>query len=157
MSIVRRFAAAALLLAFAACDESPVSLPEASTVAVSGSDMTLVVGAQAPVAAQVLDQEGQVMQGLTPVYSTDNPAVATVGPDGMVRGVSPGTANVRATYGTSAASVKVTVAAGTARVGVPATEMSLIAGDNAPIAAQVLDQHGQVVPGAVPVYPARPT
>jgi hypothetical protein len=112
MRIFRRSTtAAALLLALAACDESPVSLPQASSVAVAGSAMSLMVGDLAPVAAQVLDQDGQVMQGLAPVYSTDNPAVATVGTDGMVRAVSPGTANVSATYGSSSAAVKVTVSA----------------------------------------------
>lgn len=110
MRIVRAFAVAGALLALAACDESPVSLPQATTVNVAAAEMSLMVGDAAPVAAQVLDQNGQVMQGLTPVFSTNNPAVATVGTDGVVRGVSPGSATISAVYGGSTASVRVTVA-----------------------------------------------
>ena len=148
---IRRIALG-LLLALAACDETPVSLPEPAGVAVAGNAMTLVVGDAAPIAAQVVDQNGRVMQGLTPVFSTDNPSVATVGTDGVVRGMAPGTANVSAVYGGSTATVKVTVTAANVRVAVPAAAMGLVVGDAAPVAAQVLDQHGRVVPGAVPTY-----
>jgi hypothetical protein len=150
--IASKFAALLLMLAVAACDESPVSLPEPASVAVAGSSMSLLVGDAAPVAAQVLDAQGRVMQGLTPVYSTDNPSVATVGADGMVRGVGPGTANVLATYGGSSAAVKVTVAAGSVTVSVAGPAMSLAVGDAAPVAAQVLDRNGRVMAGAALVF-----
>jgi hypothetical protein len=99
----------ALLLGAVACDESPVSLPEAAGVTVATGAMALVVGDEAPLAAQVVDQGGQVMQGQAVVYSTDNASVATVGANGMVRAVAPGTANVTAAYGSNTATVKVTV------------------------------------------------
>jgi hypothetical protein len=150
--IATRFATLLLMLAVAGCDESPVSLPEPASVAVAGSSMSLLVGDEAPVAAQVLDAEGRVMQGLTPVFSTDNPSVATVGADGMVHGVGPGTANVLATYGGSSASVRVTVAAGSVTVSVAGAAMSLAVGDAAPVAAQVLDRNGRVMAGATLVF-----
>lgn len=111
MRIASKLAALLLMLFAAACDESPVALPEAASVAVAGSSMSMLVGDAAPVAAQVLDGQGRVMQELTPVFSTDNPSVATVGADGTVRALSPGTANVTAAYGGTSATVKVTVAA----------------------------------------------
>lgn len=98
-----------LLLAVAACDESPVSLPEAAGVQVAAASMSMAVGDQAPLAAQVVDQDGKVMQGQAVVYSTDNASVATVGADGMVRAIAPGTANITAANGSNSAAVKVTV------------------------------------------------
>ncbi len=45
----------------------------------------------------------------TAKFSSDNPAVATVGPDGKVRPLSAGAANITAKFGGKSASVKVTV------------------------------------------------
>lgn len=105
----RRIILGMLLMATAACDESLASLPQPTTVTVAASAMSLMVGGEAPVAAQVLDQDGELIEGLVPVFSTDNPAVATVGTDGLVRGLGPGTAGVTAAYGTASATVRVTV------------------------------------------------
>jgi uncharacterized protein YjdB len=148
----RRIGLALLLLGATACDETPVSLPEAAGVTVAAGTMALAVGDAAPVAAQVVDQDGRVMQGQAVVYSTDNASVATVGTDGMVRGVGPGTASVSATHGGSAATVKVTVTAPALQVKVPNATMGLVVGEAAPAGAQVLGAHGQVVQGAVPVF-----
>jgi hypothetical protein len=109
---VRRmlFAAAALLLpAAAACDETPVNLPEATSVSVAATEMKMTVGDAAPLAAQVLDQQGRAMSGGSVAYSSDNPTVASVDPGGVVRAVSPGSANVTAAYGSVKATAKVTV------------------------------------------------
>src|SRR3712207_2563051 len=104
---VRTLMLGMLLLGAVACDESPVSLPEAAGVQVAAAAMSLAVGDQAPVAAQVVDQDGRVMQGQAVVYSTDNVSVATVDANGMVRGTGPGTANVTAAHGGSTATVRV--------------------------------------------------
>jgi len=103
-------AAILLPLLAAACDEAPVTLPEPESVSVGTQDLQLTVGDLAPLAAQVLDQEGNVLPGLTLTFSSDNPAVATVDRDGTVRAVSPGTANVTAAYGNARATAKVSVA-----------------------------------------------
>lgn len=149
---IRRIALGLLLLGAAACDESPVSLPEPAGVTVAAASMALAVGDQAPVAAQVVDQDGRVMQGQAVVYSTDNGSVATVGTDGMVRAVAPGTANVTATSGASKAAVKVTVTAPALRVAVVNDSIGLVVGEAAPVAAQVLNAGGQVVQGAAVVF-----
>jgi uncharacterized lipoprotein NlpE involved in copper resistance len=148
---IRRIAIA-LLLGAVACDESPVSLPEAAGVTVAAPTMALSVGDAAPVAAQVVDQDGRVMQGQAVVYSTDNASVATVTTDGMVSGMGPGTANVSAAHGGSSATVKVTVTAQAMEVKVPNATMALVVGDAAPAGAQVVDGNGRVVQGAAVVY-----
>ena len=149
---IRKMALGLLLVGMAACDESPVSLPEPAGVTVAASSMALAVGDVAPVAAQVVDQDGRVMQGAAVVYSTDNGSVATVGADGMVHAVAPGTATVTAASGASKAAVQVTVAAASMTVSVPQTAMGLAVGDAAPVAAQVLDRSGRAVQGAALVF-----
>jgi hypothetical protein len=144
--------ALALLLGAAACDESPVSLPEPAGVTVPAAAMALAVGDQSPVAAQVVDQDGRVMQDAAVVYSTDNASVATVGTEGMVRAVAPGTANVTATSGASTAVVKVTVTAQALRVAVASDSIGLVVGEAAPMVAQVLNAGGQVQQGAAVVF-----
>ncbi|HEX9937069.1 MAG TPA: Ig-like domain-containing protein [Longimicrobium sp.] len=105
------FAAALLLLpALAACDETPVVLPEPTSVSVAATDLRMTVGDVASVTAQVLDQQGKVVQDATPTYSSDNPTVAAVDGSGMVRAMSPGTANVTVAYGGVKTTAKVTVA-----------------------------------------------
>ena len=103
-------AAVLLPLLAAACDEAPVTLPQPESVSVATQDLKLTVGDLAPLAAQVLDQKGNVLPGLTLTFSSDNPAVATVDRDGTVRAVSPGTANVTAAYGNARATARVSVA-----------------------------------------------
>lgn len=103
---------AAALLAVAACDESPVTLPDASepaSIASSAAEMRLVVGGSATVSGQVLDQNGNVVRGAQAVFTSDNPVVATVDQSGSVRAVSAGSANVTAAYGKVSATTRVTV------------------------------------------------
>jgi hypothetical protein len=148
---IRRFALG-LLLGAMACDESPVSLPEPAGVTVAAGTMALAVGDAAPIAAQVVDQDGRVMQGQAVVYSTDNASVATVGTDGVVRAMAPGTANVTATSGAGKAAVKVTVTAQVLRVAVANDSVGLVVGEAVPMAARVLNAGGQVVQGAAVVF-----
>ena len=98
-----------LAAALAACDETPVNLPEATSVSVPAAEMKMTVGDAAPMAAQVLDQQGHVMSGRSVAYTSDNPSVASVDASGMVRATSPGTATVTAVFGSATAAAKVTV------------------------------------------------
>lgn len=109
---VKRLLAPLAVLAMAACDETPVSLPElpeATTVTVTASEIQLVVGDVASLQARVLDQEGRPLEDASPTFTSDAPTVAFVDPSGLVRAVTPGTANITAAYGGATAQTRVTV------------------------------------------------
>jgi hypothetical protein len=104
-------AALGLLLGTAACDETPASLPSPASVLLASESMALLVGDQAVIGAQVLDQDGRVMPGRLPVFVSTDPAIASVSATGAVRGMAPGAVEVSAAYGVSVARVRVTVSA----------------------------------------------
>lgn len=107
-SMGRRFAALALLLGLAGCEDGVG--PAVPTSLVVGSEaVDLMVGDFVPIAVQILDQQGRVMERLKPVFTSSNPSVATVDAAGMMRAVSPGSAGVTAIYGSLRATVAVTV------------------------------------------------
>ncbi|MBW3656747.1 MAG: Ig-like domain-containing protein, partial [Gemmatimonadetes bacterium] len=103
------FSSAVLAFALAACDESPVSLPEPTSIAAPSGEIRLTVGDAASLPSQVLDQNGQPIRGLQPSFTSDNPSVVSVDANGNIRAVSPGTATITAAYGTVTATTKVTV------------------------------------------------
>lgn len=106
---VRWFPVALLAAGLAACDESPVSLPEPTSIAATAGELRLTVGDVATLPTQVLDQNGQPIRGLQPSFVSDNPSVVSVDAAGMVRAVSPGTANIISSYGSVTATTKVAV------------------------------------------------
>ncbi|HEX8210355.1 MAG TPA: Ig-like domain-containing protein [Longimicrobium sp.] len=107
------FPVALLAIGMAACDESPVTLPdlpEATSFASTPAEIRLVVGGTATIPAQVLDQNGQVMTNAQAVFVSQDPSVATVDASGTVRAVSPGTTNITATFGQVTATTRIIVA-----------------------------------------------
>lgn len=100
-------------LALAACDETPVSLPTASTVAVGAETITLHAGDGTEIGAQVLDQDDQAMEGMFPTWSSSDPSVAAIFETNEGRatvvGVTPGETTLTASYGSASAEVAVTV------------------------------------------------
>lgn len=95
-----------------ACENDPVSLPEATNIVVSPASMTLYEGELSGASAQVLDQDGRVLRNADADWSSSAPAVATA-ENGVIRAVAPGTATIQATYGAHTATVDVTVEADT--------------------------------------------
>jgi hypothetical protein len=108
-TIVRRLLTPLVVLAMAACDETPVSLPEATTVSFTTADLQMVAGDVAPIQARVLDQEGRPMEGVSPTFTSDAPGVAFVDASGLVHAVAPGIATITASYGGATAQTRVTV------------------------------------------------
>jgi hypothetical protein len=103
----------AALLALPACESPTESAPIAS-VQVMPEDRTLGVGESLSLELIVRDEEGESPDSadLAQVqWSTSNAAVATVSTRGVVTGVAPGTATIRAELEGKAGSVLVTVAA----------------------------------------------
>ena len=105
----------ALPLAFAACDRNPAGRSaEVVLVQVMPDERTLAVGETLALELTVRDRDGEVpaeSEMAKVQWSTDAPAVATVSPQGVVTGVGPGTATIRAELQDESGSVRVTVAA----------------------------------------------
>jgi hypothetical protein len=150
------FAAALLAVGVAACDESPVTLPEPTSIPATAAEIKLTVGDAATLPNQVLDQQGQVIRGAQPSFTSDNPSVASVDATGTVRAMSKGTANITAAYGGITAISKVTVAArpGTTptAIAMPTGELRLTVGDAVALPGQVLNESGQVMEGLRPSF-----
>lgn len=103
------FAPVLFLAVASACEESPVDLPEATTVQVAPAALSLFVGESGEVDAQVLDQRGRVLQDANVVWASASPEVARVSPNGQVTAMSAGTAEITGTYGGVTGVVTVTV------------------------------------------------
>lgn len=122
---------AAAVLALAACESPTESDPAVVSVQVMPDERTLGVGETLPLELTVRDEEGESPDSteLAQVqWSTSNPAVATVSPRGVVTGVAPGTATIRAELEEVAGSVQVTVAAAPPGCGAAGAVQSLPVG-----------------------------
>jgi hypothetical protein len=106
---------AAALLALSACEHNPAAGdPEVVLVQVMPDERTLSVGETLELELTVRDDDGEspAVEDLAGVqWSTDNAGVATVSPTGVVTGVAPGQATIRAELEGVAGTVRVTVAA----------------------------------------------
>ncbi|MBI2615151.1 MAG: Ig-like domain-containing protein [Gemmatimonadetes bacterium] len=108
----RGLAAAGTFALAAACNESPVELPLPTTLLVFPTQIDLAVGDAYTFSAQVLDQDGRVVQIFTPVHWTsDNETVARITTGDAVTAFAAGTATITATHAglTATAAVNVTV------------------------------------------------
>ena len=72
--------------------------PVVASLTVSEPSGALQVGATLTLVADIRDASGAAITGRVPTWSTSNPAVATVA-NGVVTGVSPGSATITATVG----------------------------------------------------------
>ncbi|MDU9376217.1 hypothetical protein McpSp1_08140 [Methanocorpusculaceae archaeon Sp1] len=87
-------------------DTTPARTP--TSITITGSAPTLYEGDTLSLGATVLDGANAVMQGQTITWSSSNPAVATVGPTGIVTTVGEGSTMITATVN-SIASAPVTI------------------------------------------------
>lgn len=112
LPIVALLSAGATLAA--ACESTaPVRTPGpvASSILVSTSELMLQVGETHQVQADVLDEDGAAMEGATITWHSDDPDVASVGPQGLAEGVGPGSTRIRVASGEVVDSLEVTVVA----------------------------------------------
>ncbi len=79
-----------------ACEERSVNVLEVAEVAVSPGELSVVQGASETLSARPRDAAGRVLSGRTIHWSSDDPSVARVDPEGRVEGLSPGTTRIRA-------------------------------------------------------------
>ncbi len=88
----------------------PPEPPRATTVTITPSTVALTaLGATAQLAAEVRDQNGQAMAGVTITWSSGSPAVATVDASGLVTAVANGTATISAAAAGVSGTATVTV------------------------------------------------
>ncbi len=80
-----------------------------STVEVSPAAMTLDVGESSNFTATVKDNLGSIIQGAEVSWTSTNPSISTVNTGGQATGVSPGSAQIRATTGSAQGTAGVTV------------------------------------------------
>ena len=87
----------------------PPPPPQPTTVSVTPAQVRLTVGESAQLAAEVRDQNGQVMTGVAVTWASSDAAVATVTSGGLVRGVSAGSATISAAAGQASGGAAATV------------------------------------------------
>ena len=122
----------------------------ASRVAVTPATVELTaLGATVQLSAEVLDEQGNALEGAAVAWSNADPSVVTVDTAGLVTAVSNGMATVTATSGSASGSAAVTVLQVASAVAVtPATVELTALGATAHLSAEVLDENGHELEGA---------
>ncbi len=127
--------------------------PEA-TVRISPQSLVVQDGDTAHFSATVYDKSGKLLDplpaGMRVMWSSDNPQIASVSGEGLVRGLRPGQARVKAEFGSSNAWGGVSVEAVPSEL-LPAGEQTVhgTAGESIQdgLAVRVLDHRGEPVSG----------
>jgi uncharacterized protein YjdB len=128
-----------------------VGSPQVAYVRVSSATATLAVGQAQQLYASIEDQRGNKLWKAVVDWSTNNPAVATVTPEGVATGVSPGEARITAKAGGVLQSIDVTVVS--AQIGsviIKPSALSLKQGETGNLSAEVRDGQGNLL-SSVPV------
>ena len=139
-----------------ACDHGPAAspppppVPVATSITISPATATLESLQQTvQLTATVLDQNGRTMTGVGLTWSTSDESVATVDGNGLVSAVGAGTATIRASAGSLAATAEVTVEQRATRVRVSPDTASLTAvGDTVRLTAEAFDRNDHPAPAA---------
>jgi len=87
----------------------PTSGGTVSSVAVTPSSASVNVGATQQMTATLKSLVGNILTGLTTTWTSSNPAAATVNGNGMVTGVSAGSAMITATSGGVSSSASISI------------------------------------------------
>lgn len=153
-----RAALAAALLALAACDGGgggpPTQSQPVATVTVTGPASSVAAGATLQLTAAPTDAAGRAVNAAV-VWSSTADGVATVGTSGLVTGVAPGTATIRAVAGGVEGSMQVTVTpAPVASVAVSPDAVTLQATEKRQLAAAARDAAGGVLTGRTVAWTA---
>ena len=129
-----------------AVEPAPPPAPVATTVTVNPSSAVLNALAEtARFAAEVRDQNGQVMAGAAVAWASTNVSIASVDASGLVTAVANGSAMITATAGSVSGSATVTVAQEVSAVEVVPDTATVVVGDTLRLAATATDANGQVV------------
>lgn len=127
----------------------PPPAPVATTVTVNpGSAAFTALGETARFAAEVRDQNGQVMAGAAVAWASSDASVATADASGEVTAAGNGTATITARAGSASGTAEVTVAQEVDAVAVSPAAATLVAfGDTVRLTAEATDANGHGVAG----------
>ena len=105
---------AATLIAACGGGDTPTGTPPEVVARIDVSAATTTIAPQQTVQVQAVAKSatGSTIGTVEPVWSSSSNAIATVNPSGIVTGVAPGTATIRATSGTVSGTLDVTVTSG---------------------------------------------
>jgi uncharacterized protein YjdB len=121
--------------------------PQLALTALAPAHPELEVGASLVLEAAMTDGDGQVVSAAAVHWRSSDPSVATVGDDGTVRGVSPGSVTLAATAGEAVSMVTITVVpARIVAVEVTRPTEQVEVGDRAQLTAVATDRRGGVHP-----------
>ncbi len=133
-----------------------VDPPRATTVMVSPATVELDVGETVQLAAEVRDQNSNVMAGASVTWMSGTGTVATVDATGLVAGVAVGTATITASAGSAQGTAQITVVTApvvSVEVSSPAEPIALgeplQLGETLQLSAEALDENGRPIPGVV--------
>jgi uncharacterized protein YjdB len=125
-----------------------VSPKPVSSVIVSPSQSTVIVGQTTQLTAQVTDEQGNVLGGRPIAFSSGVPATATVSASGAVTGVAPGTVTITATSeGKTGTATVVVVRVPVARVSIDPSQPNATVGETVQLRAEARGENGQLLVG----------
>lgn len=120
----------------------------ASTVTLTPSSTTIIVGTTVQLTPQVTDPAGNILTGRPISYVSDNTAVATVSAAGLVSAVAPGTVKITATSENKVGSATIVVnPLPVATVQVSPGTATLLTNATRQLTAQALSSAGTALPG----------
>ena len=144
------------LLAAAACKSSEPFSPQPTTVTISPTVVNLSsLGLSQQLTATVADQHGTPISGVTVTWSTNNGAIATVSPSGLVTSAGFGSAKIMATAGTATGSVNAVVAPGSGPIRIlsgDAQSGTVTTALVSPLTVLVVDNAGAPITGATVTF-----
>ena len=121
--------------------------PAVASLTLSEPGGALQVGATLTLVADIRDASGAAITGRPATWTTSDPAIATVA-NGVVKGVSPGTAMITATIDGKSAGTQVTVVpASVAAVSITPLAAAPVAGTTTPLTVVLTASDGTVLSG----------
>ncbi len=105
----RTFLLGVTALLSAACGDDPVAINEPAAVAITSVVERVGYGLADTLSAQVFGDDEKVMVAATISWSSSDPSIATISTAGVVSGVWPGVATIKARSGSAVDSVRIIV------------------------------------------------
>ncbi|MGQ0539484.1 MAG: Ig-like domain-containing protein, partial [Gemmatimonadaceae bacterium] len=143
--------AASFLIAAVTCTTGvdPVAV---ATVVVNPPNDSVRVAAEQRVTVQVFDRNNNLVTGRKITFRSNEPAIATVDSNGVVRGVAVGTVLIVATVEGKSGQASFKVIAAVDRVAIAPLTADVSLGASRQLAANVLDRSGNAIPGRLVIW-----